>query len=575
MDMLALLIQKARTWKKLSNTERWLLLQALILLPIVTLLLKGGLKRTHSLLSRFLPSELSSLHPASQIRTTVNMVKVAAKYLTWATCLKKALVLWFLLRRQGIDAELKIGTRLEQEFQAHAWVEYEGFVLGEHQGVKQHYIAFDKLDTKLAKNLSNPSASVQTSTSLISSLRREDRLLLYCVRSHIDAATASRIENLLQNEIDWNYLLQQACQQEVFLLFYQNLIKNYSSHIPKNIQPQLQAYCQIKTARNLFLSKKLCQILELFNAHDIKVIPFKGSVLAADVYKNLALREFCDIDLIIEETDFPKAKELLFSQGYQVRDELQQWGQDFTSEDDKIHIDIHWQLAPSCYPYRADFQELLQRCQTVSILNQKVITLSPEDLLLILCVQVVKDAHDRKEKLKQICDIAELIRTSSISWQVVIQQAISLGSERLLLFGLAISQQLTEIEIPLEIRQKIGSDRILSLYLNHIIQHLFSEDYKQQKVFSLFSKGIIAGLYGFLLRGLMLLEPSRLLGQRNRQLIRHLFSSIINPNSRDLEFVLLPKYLNFLYYLVRPIRLGLKFYKPSIKINSSLPDISV
>ncbi len=88
MDVSALLIQKARTWKKFSNTERWLLFQALILLPIVTLLLKGGLKRTHSLLSRFLPSELSSPHPTSQILTTVNMVKIAAKYYSWATCLK-------------------------------------------------------------------------------------------------------------------------------------------------------------------------------------------------------------------------------------------------------------------------------------------------------------------------------------------------------------------------------------------------------------------------------------------------------------------------------------------------------
>lgn len=58
------------------------------------------------------------------------------------------------MRRQGIGAELKIGTRLETEFHAHAWVEYEGFVVGERQGVKVHYVAFDKLETKLSQNLS-------------------------------------------------------------------------------------------------------------------------------------------------------------------------------------------------------------------------------------------------------------------------------------------------------------------------------------------------------------------------------------------------------------------------------------
>lgn len=40
-------------------------------------------------------------------------------------------MLWYLLRRQGIAAELQIGTRFEGEFQAHAWVEYQGDVVGD------------------------------------------------------------------------------------------------------------------------------------------------------------------------------------------------------------------------------------------------------------------------------------------------------------------------------------------------------------------------------------------------------------------------------------------------------------
>ncbi|NJL10432.1 MAG: hypothetical protein HC908_10415 [Calothrix sp. SM1_7_51] len=113
----------------------------------------------------------------------------------------------------------------------------------------------------------------------------------------------------------------------------------------------------------------------------------------------------------------------------------------------------------------------------------------------------------------------------------------------------------------MEIHQQVANDKIVKLYLNHIIQELFSTDNKQQQVFSIFSQGLIAGLYGFLLRGLMLLEPSALLGQRNIELVKHLLFYVISPNSRDLEFVAFPKYLDFLYYLVRPVRLCLKFYK--------------
>lgn len=557
MSYLTLLVQKGHTWKKFSSTERWLLIQALLLLPVVAILLQFGAKRTHFLLSIFLPSKLSLLHPTSQILTTANMVKVAAKYYSWATCLRRAFVLWFLLRRQGIGAELKIGTRLATEFQAHAWVEYQGFVVGERQATKQHYVAFDKLETKLSQNRLTRSVS----------WRLEDELLLCCAKTSIDTATAARVNKLLQSDkkIDWEYLLQQACQHGVFLLLHQNLITSHSEYIPKNIQPHLQAYCHTKTARNLFLSKKLCQILEFFKNNDIQVIPFKGSVLAASTYKNLALREFCDIDLLIEEANFPKVKEILLSQGYQVRTELQHWGQDFTSKDDKIHIDIHWQLAPSCFPYKLDFQQLWLRRSSVSILNQQVTNLSPEDLLLILCVQMVKDANLRKEKLNKICDIAELIRTSELDWELVIQQSQNMGSERLLIFGLALARELLEVELPSQINQKIATSIIVHWYTKSVIKQLFNN--KQEQVFGIFQQGLIQGLYAFLLRGLMIVDSSNMLGKHNRYLVKHLPSLIISPNSRDLEFISIPRYLHFLYYLVRPVRLGFKFFHRLNKTN--------
>jgi hypothetical protein len=46
------------------------------------------------------------------------------------TCLETALVLNGILRRNGITADLKIGTHQKNgQFQAHAWVEYNGRVI--------------------------------------------------------------------------------------------------------------------------------------------------------------------------------------------------------------------------------------------------------------------------------------------------------------------------------------------------------------------------------------------------------------------------------------------------------------
>ena len=79
------------------------------------------------------------------------MVQLATRYSTrWTNCLKKSLVLWYLLHRQGIDSQLQIGVRLEQgQFQAHAWVEYQGTVVGDRSCVRQHYTALDRFNAEL------------------------------------------------------------------------------------------------------------------------------------------------------------------------------------------------------------------------------------------------------------------------------------------------------------------------------------------------------------------------------------------------------------------------------------------
>jgi hypothetical protein len=60
-------------------------------------------------------------------------VKIASPIVPSATCLAQALATKLLLRRRGYDPALRIGvTRNEAgEFQAHAWIEYDGdIVLG-------------------------------------------------------------------------------------------------------------------------------------------------------------------------------------------------------------------------------------------------------------------------------------------------------------------------------------------------------------------------------------------------------------------------------------------------------------
>ncbi len=132
---------------------RGIFLRAAAVLPIISVNLKmRGFRPTQKFLLRSLPvarqtSEEYSIHIARDLKRaelTSRMVNAAIRHVWRAsTCLEKSLALWWLLGRQGIASQLRIGARkLEGKFEAHAWVERDGAALGEPQE-HRHYATFD------------------------------------------------------------------------------------------------------------------------------------------------------------------------------------------------------------------------------------------------------------------------------------------------------------------------------------------------------------------------------------------------------------------------------------------------
>jgi hypothetical protein len=73
------------------------------------------------------------------------MVDIAARHLPWQpSCLPRSLVLWFLLRRQGVSAELRIGVqKREGDLKAHAWVEVDRRVVNDTPDIATEYRPFE------------------------------------------------------------------------------------------------------------------------------------------------------------------------------------------------------------------------------------------------------------------------------------------------------------------------------------------------------------------------------------------------------------------------------------------------
>jgi hypothetical protein len=141
-------------WQKfwrLSGYERGVALEAASGLAATWLGLRlAGFRRWKNLLTRLTPvASATSRQQASSQRepaaVIARMAAAAARSLFFGTnCLEQSLVLWWLLRRRGIAAELRIGARKEsQRFEAHAWVEVDSAVLNDAGAEHLHFVPFD------------------------------------------------------------------------------------------------------------------------------------------------------------------------------------------------------------------------------------------------------------------------------------------------------------------------------------------------------------------------------------------------------------------------------------------------
>ncbi len=137
---------KFTTLLQMSWGDRWVVAQSFLLLPVIAFSLTVvGLPTTQRYLTQLsLLAESTASGRLPEAKRIARAVNQAANHSPlWGNCLKRSLALWFLLRRRGILSDLRIGVRKhEGEFQAHAWIEYEGAVLNDQPTIYQLYSAF-------------------------------------------------------------------------------------------------------------------------------------------------------------------------------------------------------------------------------------------------------------------------------------------------------------------------------------------------------------------------------------------------------------------------------------------------
>ncbi len=309
--------------------------------------------------------------------------------------------------------------------------------------------------------------------------RPENELLLCCGTTLNSPEKVSRIRRLTQGGIDWPYLMRTARRHGVMPLLYWNLKEIHFETVPEGVLKELCNEYRINMIRNLFLTAKLFNLLDLFQTHGISAIPYKGPTLSVLAYGDICLRHFVDLDFIVHKHDVLRAKGLLQSQGYRPEYVLlpdqelaylqHECEYNFFHDHKNILIELHWDIVQKYFSCHFDVNKLWDDLKPVSLLNRQVMTLPPEHLLLILCLH--SGGKHQWETLEWIADGSQLFSShKNMDWDKVIRQAAESGIERILFLGLFkfLYHGLAKINICCGTKSKQRYKHITNLIFNRL-----------------------------------------------------------------------------------------------------------
>jgi Uncharacterised nucleotidyltransferase len=321
--------------------------------------------------------------------------------------------------------------------------------------------------------------------------------------------------------------------------------------VPLPIRERVREWSRQNAASNLLKFAELVRVDRLFASQGIETIHFKGAVLAAHAFGNLALREFSDLDVLVHERDAREARALLLANGY--RSTLSAAGEElhlrtsywlgFAHESAPLKIDLHWKLADPFFRYEPDLSTLWANARTLQLGGAEVATFGPEDTVLVLAAHGFKHAYSR---LKWVCDLAEWIRVHpDLDWDAIVAMARTLHVARILRLSLRLVHEFDASVVPPELASRCGSDARAVALADRAWAQIFLD------------APVLEGVSAqwFHARG----RERRIDGVAYLwfQCVRR-FKRAVVPNELDRGMVRLPAGLGFLYYLLRPIRLGKK-----------------
>jgi hypothetical protein len=376
----------------------------------------------------------------------------------------------------------------------------------------------------------------------------EKELLACCARTRIETASTKKIVALLNGNLDWDYVFDQARENSITPLLGRQLQALSPALVPPPVLERLKDACRANTIRCLFLTAELTKIFGLLHAHGIQEIAYKGPALAMQAYGDMTLRQFEDLDIIVRQSDLPKANKVMLELGYRPRfawivssdvpSSVIPGEYNYRDEKRRIMVELHTELTLRHFPEVPDLEGFSRRLAFVKLNEREIPTFSVEDALIILSLHGTKDFWER---FSWIADISELVqRYPNLDWRATIERVRVLRAERMLHVALLLAIHLMETPLPDEILLRLKADRTANDLASEVWAALMRRNYVSPNA---------KGRFNF----------RRRMMQGTLEGWRYAIRLSVVPAEEDYEMMRLPGILSPLYIALRPLRLLRKY----------------
>jgi hypothetical protein len=380
---------------------------------------------------------------------------------------------------------------------------------------------------------------MQEAQEMMLSLDLNSAQLLRAVVRPCEEATIAVLASKIHS---WDRTLDLARSHRIVPMLYARLDAN-REHLPAEVLGLIRREFERNALHCLTNAEELLKILQDFDSSKIPAMPFKGVVLGASVYGDLTARNAGDLDLLIHYRDLQRATEMLKQRGYQLMSKVREDGTPAVEDGFEFHferpsdgmvLELRWrlELTQPRYRYNLGMDWVWPRRRSAKVAGADVPDMDPVSCLLVLCMHGTKHVWSR---LAWICDVAKLLEsTPELDWDFTQQEAKRVGLGRSLELGVLLAQRVAGARVPGEVLHRFERDRTVRKLAEFLDESLMERPRKMPSGWVPYNFKIL----GFRDRARTLLSPE-----------------FLRPNPRDRAWIKLPKALDPLYFLIRPVRI--------------------